>query len=63
MMKVKKRNQMTIEELDAMVNAKYLEYHQQIDLKSFRWVNEFKIVGKVFFFLKNQEFFNESHAV
>lgn len=28
----------TIEELDALVNAKYMEYHKKIDLKSFRWV-------------------------
>lgn len=28
----------TVEELDALVNAKYMEYHKKIDLKSFRWV-------------------------
>lgn len=56
-MKTKNSSQMTIEELDALVNAKYMEYHKKIDLKSFRWV-----IKREFFFKKKLQLV-QSHYV
>lgn len=44
------KSQMSAKDLDAMINAKYLEYHKKIDLKKFGYVNLHNIAKYKFFF-------------